>query len=443
MSDNLNSTTAENTVQALWKVTKVVLDTLDFNEVTQRICDSLLGELGYLNLGYRVIVLSLFDESRQGLHRTAISQTAEARAAMDASTIPFHNILIPSEASENICVKAFKEQKHYVTHDWKDILSPPLTPEAARANQQAAGVKTSMVFPVVLKNKAVGVVIFSMVKSEEEVSKPEFDLIRGFTEIVGIAVQNARLYSDLEQTSRNLDEANKKLEILDKLKDEFVSVTSHELRTPMTAIKSYTWMVLNEKAGPIEPKVRDYLGKVYESTERLLHLVNEMLDISRIEGGRVQLNMAPVQLVDLAHKVESDFHARAIEQQLSLLIESEANVPAVNVDEEKIHQVLENLVGNAFKFTSPGGKVTMHISQVGDTVQVDVVDTGKGIKAEDIGKLFTKFGRIEGSLMVASGNSTGLGLYISKQYVEMHKGKIWIISKVDQGTTVSFSFPLT
>ena len=432
----------ENTVQSLWKITKVVLDTLDFNQVTQKICDSLLEELGYLNLGYRIIVLSLFDQDRQGLQRISLSQTPEAAAAIGASTIPFHNILIPVTAVDNFCVKAYLDQKPYITSDWKDILSPPLDPAAARANQNAAGIKTSMVYPVVVKGKSAGIVIFSMVKDYSQVSGAEFDLIRGFTEIVGVAVQNARLYSDLQATTNKLDSANKQLQQLDKLKDEFISVTSHELRAPMTAIKSYTWLVLNDKAGPLEPKAHDHLDKVYQSTERLIHLVNEMLDVSRIESGRVQLRKENFGIKLLGDDVFSDFTARAAEQTLTLQNLIPEDLPQIMADREKIHQVLENLVSNAIKFTPADGKITLTARINENNLETSVTDTGAGIAPEDQQKLFVKFGRLENSLIARAGTGSGLGLYICRQYVGLHGGKIWFTSEIGKGSTFTFSLPL-
>jgi len=435
----MDAPSSPDIVKSLWKITKIVLDTLNFNEVTQKICDSLLSELGYLNLGYRIIVLSLYREDCQCLQRISLSQTPEANAATSVSTIPFHDILIPLTATDNYGVKAFLEQKEYVTRDWKDILSPPLEPEDARRNQQSAGIKTSMIFPVILRGKSVGFVIFSMVKDYSEVSQAELDLIRGFTEIIGIAVQNARLYSDLQKTSADLDTANKRLQQLDKAKDEFVSLASHELRTPMTAIKSYVWMVLNDRSGQ---KTKEYLQLVFNSTERLIHLVNDMLDISRIESGRVQLKLEPFDMSELLKQIVDEFKARAADKKITLSLSDSVTLPLVTADRDKIMQVLENLVGNSLKFTDSGGKITLASRLSGDYLETSVTDTGRGVSEDEIGKLFTKFERGGSPLTTLSEPGTGLGLYLCKQYVELHKGTIAVKSKVGQGSTFAFNLPL-
>lgn len=434
--------TSVNSVKALWRVTKIVLETLDFDQVAQKICDSLLSELDYLRSGYRIIVLSLYREDLKGLERVALSHTPEAQAAMDASPIPFRDIVIPIGATDNLCVKAFLEKKPHVTNDWKDILSPPLRASEARGNQEAAGIHTSMVFPIILKGKAVGTVIFSMVKDRQEVTKEEMDLIAGFTDIIGIAVQNAKLYSDLQATSNRLNDANMKLMELDRLKDEFISITSHELRTPMTAIKGYLWLLLKEKVEPLQPKTREYLERVYNSTERLIHLVNDMLDVSRITSGKIQLHEQPFNPVTLAEEVAQLFLAKAMQRHIKMAVKADKTVPMLTADREKMQQVLGNLVGNALKFTHEEGTVTIQVKQDKNELVYKIQDNGPGIKKEDLPKLFKKFGRVDSSLTPRSGVGTGLGLYICKQFIDLHHGTISVESIPGKGATFIVSLPL-
>src|SRR3989344_4963802 len=237
---------AKETIEALWRLEKIILDSLDFRDVVQKIVDSVLSELGYLKLGYRIVVLALVDNEKKVLKRISISQTAEAKKALEVTPVPFHEIDIPLTEIENLCTKAVVNSQPYTTHDWYEILRPSYTADEAKLVQKVVGIKTSMIFPVMAKGTPIGILIFSMIKDENEVSEEERDLIRGFTDVVGLAVQNAKLYSSLEETKKKLEFANTRLKELDKLKDDFVSVASHELRTPMTAIKSYIWMALNK-----------------------------------------------------------------------------------------------------------------------------------------------------------------------------------------------------
>ena len=430
---------SKQTIESLWRLEKIILDTLDFNQVVQNIVDCVLTELGYLQLGYRIVVLALADDQSNSLKRVSISQTDEAKKALEITPVPFHDIVIPLSDPVNMCIRCLNEKQSQTTHDWKDILCPPYTVDEARQVQQAIGIKTSMIFPVIYHGVSRGVMIFSMVKDVSEVSDSELDLLRGFTEIVGIAVQNARLYSDLQKTSADLDSANKRLQQLDKAKDEFVSLASHELRTPMTAIKSYVWMVLNDKSGP---KTKDYLQLVFNSTERLIHLVNDMLDISRIESGLVQLKLTQFDMPELLKQIVDEFKARAGDKKIKLELELKEKLPLVTADRDKVMQVLENLVGNSLKFTDSGGKIVLSSQVSGDYLQTSVSDSGRGISEDEISKLFTKFERGGSPLTTLSEPGTGLGLYLCKQYVELHKGTISVKSELGQGSTFTFTLPL-
>ena len=291
----------EGIILALEKLEKVILDTLDFNQTVQKIVDSLLLELNYLDLGYKIIVLALVDPKDKALKRVSISQTAEAEAVMGAGPWRFNDIEIPLDALDNFCIKTITDNQLRIVHDWGDLLSPPIPKVEARRLQKISNVKASMILPVIVKNKTIGVLIFSLIKDEKEVSEEEMLLIKGFTDLVGLAVQNSKLFSELEKTSKQLETVNVRLKELDKLKDDFVSVASHELRTPMTAIKSYLWVALHKKEGELSEDMKRYLSRAYISVERLINLVNDMLNISRIESGRIALKLSEVNLNELVN----------------------------------------------------------------------------------------------------------------------------------------------
>ena len=429
------------TIEALWRLEKIILEVLDFKDVVIKIVNGLLEELGYLDLGYRIIVLTLVDKERNVLKRIALSQTSEAEQALRASAIPFHEIDIPLSSADNLLIQCINEKRPLSTHDWKNLFVPVLTSDQARVNQQAAGIKASMVYPVIVRNEVIGVVIFSLNKYEHEVSLDERDLIRGFTDIVGLAVQNARLYSSLEERTKQLRELNEKLKELDHLKDDFVSVASHELRTPMTAIRSYLWMALKGRGGELTEKQQYYLNRAYTSTVRLINLVNDMLNISRIESGRIQVTIQKTDLIELVESVISEVKPRADELGLTLEVKKRV-LPSVLADGDKIKEVLINLIGNSLKFTQRGGTIVVSFDLSEDTVVTRVADNGTGISREDQEHLFQKFGFIGTSYKVNKSDSqgTGLGLYISKSIIDMHKGKMAVFSEgIGHGSAFSFS----
>lgn len=427
-------------MEALWRVEKIILDTLDFNQAVQNIVDSILIELGYLQLGYRIVVLALVDHSDNVLKRISISQTSEAIKALSVTPVPFKDINIPLTETNSVCIKALLENKSYITHDWYDILRPVYTPDEAHQVQSIVGIKTSMVYPVVYHGKPEGVMIFSLIKDESQVSDRERDLIRSFTDIVGLAVQNAKLYTSLQETTDKLKKANETLQELNKLKDEFVSLASHELRTPMTAIKGSLSTVLEGYAGEVPKEAKEFLTASYNENDRLIRLVNNLLNISRIESGRFSFSFEKVNLDELISEVVNNLEIAAREKNLFLRYQGNNSLPHVFVDSDKIKEVLINLIGNATKYTHEGGVLVKTEFRDGKVI-VSVSDTGHGISKEDQEILFQKFSRVQKEYSKQAGG-TGLGLYICKKIIEGHQGEIWLQSEVGKGSTFFFSVPV-
>ncbi len=431
--------------ESIWRIEKAVLEIVDFEQATKEVVNIILTELGYVNYGYEVIVLTLVDQEKKGLRRIAISNTEAAGKFLQATPIPFNSIVIPFSAAENLSIKAINERKMFTTQNVSDVLEPALSKEWVDKFQQTLGIKTSMVFPIIAKEKVLGSLIFSLSKTKEEISEEEWSVLDSFVGAVGIALDNAILFESLNNITEQLRVANNKLKDLDKLKDEFVSLASHELRTPMTVIKSYVWLILNGKAGEISSQQRKYLETTYASTERLIHLVNDMLNISRIESGRITIEKKPVDLGSLLAEQVSQMVSRGDELGIKIAYDKPSDALVVNADAEKISQVVINLIGNSLKFTPRGGSIFISVADSGNGfMQVNVRDTGRGMSHDEIGKLFQKFIMVgDTHLTREKGQGTGLGLYLSKSLIEMHGGKIWAESEgEDKGTTFSFTIPL-
>ncbi|MFO7586125.1 MAG: GAF domain-containing protein [Anaerolineales bacterium] len=231
---------------------------------------------------------------------------------------------------------------------------------------------------------------------------------------------------------------------VDRLKSEFVATVSHELRTPMTSIRGYVDILLMGAAGDLSDSQLHFLDIVKNNTERLNILVNDLLDISRIETGRVALNLQPMDLREVADEVVSEVLRRSQEENkpMAIVVDAQPDLPLVLVDPDRIHQIVGNLVDNAYNYTPHNGKITINIHSVGENVQVDVQDTGVGIPLEDQSHIFERFFRGEDPLVLAT-PGTGLGLSIVAQLVEMHNGKIWMESSglPGDGSTFSFTVP--
>lgn len=426
-------------LSALRKLDEIMLSSsTDIHDVAQKVTDAIA-----FILGFEIGVLALIDPKRRVLRRVAMSSTVTGVKARQALPIPYEQLEIPLSEVGNLSVKAIKDNQMKITHDLYDLFAPALDKTISKEIQDTVKVLTSLIYPIRSKGGVIGVMIISIARSEKDLSSYEKESIENLVDVVGIALENALLYQQIKDASQELSAANQKLQELDKLKDDFVSVASHELRTPMTAIKSYLWMALRRSKEPLSENLKRYLTRAFISTERLINLVNDMLNVSRIEGGRIELIPQAFDLLELCREIMEEVRFRAVERGIEISI-LESKVPEVFADVDKVHQVLLNLVGNSLKFTPPGGNIIVSFFSDGYAVETSVKDSGVGMAREDLGRLFKKFGRLDNSyLAIGQSGGTGLGLYISKNLVELMGGKIKASSEgLNRGSTFTFSLPV-
>ena len=227
---------------------------------------------------------------------------------------------------------------------------------------------------------------------------------------------------------------------VDRMKTEFVSLVSHELRTPLTSIKGFTEMVLDGDAGEINEEVEEYLGIVFSNAERLVALVNDLLDISRVESGRIQLKSEAVDLNEIVQTVVTTMRQSLKEKDQNLSLDIDPAATSVVGDKDKLVQVLTNYVSNAYKYTQAGGDIRIEITAEGELARVAVIDNGFGISPEDQEQLFTRFYRVDNSMTREVGG-TGLGLSIVKQLIELMGGEVSVKSALGSGSTFAFTVP--
>jgi len=254
----------------------------------------------------------------------------------------------------------------------------------------------------------------------------------------------------LKDFADQLERANQGLRRVDAMKSEFVSVASHELRTPLAAIKNAVQLMLSGKTGEINENQTKFLSMAERNINRLTNILNDLLSLSRIESGKIELNFQNVALKGLIELTASSLRPQSDGKSIQIEVEVPEQIPAVYGDPEKIEQILTNLIGNSIKFTAEGGKILITAKHLpkekeggyGDRVAVSVIDTGIGIPLEHLESIFEKFHQVEGSLH-RSVSGTGLGLAITKGLVEAHQGKIWAESEVEKGSTFTFTLPIS
>jgi PAS domain S-box-containing protein len=262
--------------------------------------------------------------------------------------------------------------------------------------------------------------------------------------VVSVRLAPVIMRSDFLGTVSIFSDITHQVEV-DRLKSEFVATVSHELRTPMTSIKGYVEILLMGAAGPVNDQQRRFLETVKTNTERLGVLVNDLLDISRIEAGRIRLAVEPLDMSQVVNEVLEDLQRRSKEENRSIQIVKRipSNLPRVAADPERMRQIVENLIDNAYQYNYPDGKITIAIHQVGKELHTDVIDTGVGIPLKEQNRVFERFFRGEGPLVLGVAG-TGLGLSIVQNLVQMHQGRIWLSSSgvPGEGSQFSFSLPI-
>lgn len=254
-------------------------------------------------------------------------------------------------------------------------------------------------------------------------------------------IQQKRTDDELKNYADELSKANKELRSLDKMKNEFLSNISHELKTPLVSIIGYTKLIDGESVGTVNDKQKKALGTVIRNSERLRHLIESLLYMSKAQYGNVEYTFDRVSISEIIDDAIVDLKLMADNKGLTIEKQVPGDLPLINGDKDKLANMLNSLVDNAIKFTNSGGKITLTASEEDGNLHITVNDTGIGIAKEFRSNLFKKFYQIDSSTTRRYGG-TGLGLYISKHIVEVHNGKIWIESEEDVGTTVHVSIPI-
>jgi len=251
---------------------------------------------------------------------------------------------------------------------------------------------------------------------------------------VSLPLESAFFYEELKKT-------NIKLEKLERLKSEFISIVSHELRTPITSIKSSLDMLLAGRMGEITDTQGNFITLAKRNVDRLSGIINDLLDLSKIEAGKMEYRFEPCNLLEPVKVVVSSFEHLAQKKNIKIVFDAEKEEFKTSADSGRIEQIVSNLVSNAVKFTPDNGEITVKICEDDNNAKVSVVDNGIGIKEEDIHKVFDKFQQIESSLDRKVGG-TGLGLPIAQQLVEAHGGRLWFESEFQKGSTFYFTIPV-
>lgn len=425
------------TLAMLRKLDEISLSSVSIDEMAQQIVDAISGELGY-----EVAAISLIDEEKNQQHCIAVSSSNPDLAKTLKQVSPLLPDISLDETPD--AKKAVETGIQTYADDLSAVFASGLVSAIQKVETQMGIVSSnhSMMLPLRFGKQTLGLLSLCTSRSFKDSSQYVQESISGIVGLVSLALYKAKIYDDLQRTSAELVTANEKLKDLDKAKSEFLSIASHQLRTPLTALRGYISMLEEGDYGQMRDEQKPILDILNKSAMRLIDLINNLLDISRIESGRFELNLESLDIAEIAKELVGDLLPNAINKQLQLQFHDPVGaVPHAVVDSQRMRQVMLNFIDNSIKYTATGS-VDVYVRHDGNDVVLTVQDTGKGIEKDELDRLFNKFSRVGGAARFHTEGS-GLGLYVAKQIIKEHHGEVVVESKgKDQGSTFGMRIPV-
>ena len=315
-----------------------------------------------------------------------------------------------------------------------DVTDTDAYTSSVRDALMSFGYRSLLAVPLLSEDEVVGALVVNR-RAAGAFSDRTVELLRTFAAQSALAIQNARLFQEIEDKGRQLEIANQH-------KSEFLASVSHELRTPLNAIIGFSEVMLERMFGDVNEKQEEYLNDILSSGRHLLSLINDILDLAKIEAGRMELEASDFDLPQAIDNTLILVRERAVRRSITLERTVDPQLGEVKGDERKVKQVLLNLLSNAVKFTPEGGRIEVRAALADGAAEISVTDTGVGIAPEDHAAVFEEFRQV-GTDYARKHEGTGLGLALARKFVELHGGKIWVKSQVGQGATFTFTIPVT
>lgn len=317
-----------------------------------------------------------------------------------------------------------------------DVLN--VTAEQA-ASFMGLGVKSLILHKLIVRYRIVGLLVIGLPTDVTAPDDQRSQLFHRIGEAVGLAIDNKLLFEENKKMLRQVQRSNSKLKTLDETKDEFISMASHQLRTPLTSVKGYLSMVLEGDAGEITDMQRKLLDQAFVSSQRMVYLIADLLNLSRLRTGKFIIDAVPTNLAKVIEEEVGQLKAGAASRDLTLNYDPPKDFPVFMLDETKIRQVIMNFTDNAIYYTPAGGHIELKLVETAKTIEFTVTDDGIGIPRSEQSKLFTKFFRA-GNAKKARPDGTGLGLFMVRKVIVAQGGNIIFKSQEGKGSTFGFAF---
>lgn len=314
------------------------------------------------------------------------------------------------------------------------------TTEEVAAFHQKIPLSSLFLIKLTIRQKLVGVLVVGsthLVSTEAEINS---DLLERLGEAIGVALDNKMLFEENQRVALQLRKSNAKLKALDEAKDEFISMASHQLRTPLTAVKGYLSMVLDGDTGPVKKNQKELTQHAFDGAQRMVYLIADLLNVSRMQTGKFVIENQPTYLPEVVEGEVAQLKEQITNREITLTYHKPEHFPTLNLDETKVRQVIMNFLDNALYYTPKGGKVDAALQATNDSVTFTVTDNGVGVPKAIQHHLFSKFYRADNARKMRP-DGTGLGLYMAKKVIVAQGGTIIFKSEEGKGSIFGFSFP--
>jgi signal transduction histidine kinase len=414
-------------LNALQKISKLISTTLDENEIFDLLHQALMT-----NLEFEKNLILIYNDQQVLCNRV---------------TIGFPEKTISAILTE------FQNNTGMINtlHEGRTISSINSTKENRESVMNTFNMSQFVFAPILPQQGIIGFVLVGNQSNAGSITRGDEEIISILASLIGQTLENARsfekvfrsrqiLETKIHERTKQLESALAEVQNISKTKSEFISAVSHELRTPLTSIKGYASILMTGKLGDIPDQVKERLGKINTHSDKLVNFINELLDISRIESGRVEMNFKDCEISDIVETVHDVLTPQLKEKKIKWSSKIDTNIPTLRLDDTQADRIFINLISNAIKFTPAGGTIEVAARLDNDTVKIEVSDTGIGISQQDIERLFDEFYRVDNQINQQV-KGTGLGLPLAKKIVEAHGGRMWVTSQLNEGTTFHFTLP--
>ncbi len=435
-----------NQLVALNRISSTIKGILSTEKAVRKVLSGVTA-----GLGYDICFLVIPSKKENTIAFYAPRKHEVAQKIEEILGMPISSLKLPY-IENNFVYQSIKRHKIIFQDDLYELvrgIEPPITQQTASRIQKELGFKKFIVTPLVAERKVVGALIGAT--QNRVIDELRIDVLENFSNQAALAIESAQLFEELRQKNIDLEQAN-------KIKGEFLAIMSHELRTPLTAVIGFSELLLEEVMGELNKEQKEYLKEVVHNSEHLLHLINSILDLSKVESGRMDLNIESFDLKQVVEDVKSSMQPLLKKKSLFLEVNFDSSFSWIEADQRKIRQILLNLLSNGIKFTSEGGKLTIQVhysknlSELQQYPVIDITpfelgyykisiqDTGIGMHEKDLENIFDPFSQVDSSY-TRRYQGTGLGLTLTKQFIEMHQGIIWVESEYSKGSCFHILLP--